>query len=385
MSMPALTIGDLTAPLPLIQGGMGIGISLSGLAAAVANAGGIGVIATAGIGWAEPDFKSDFKAANSRALAGHIEKARAMTKGLLGVNIMVALSNFAELVRTAVDHGADIIFSGAGLPLSLPKFAGEQTRTKLVPIISSARAATIICKKWLSRFNRLPDAFVLEGPLAGGHLGFRPEQIDHEDFTLEKLVPEVLEALKQFPGPDGKPLPLIAAGGIYTGADIHKFLAMGAAGVQMGTRFVATYECDASPAFKQAYVDAKEADLTIIKSPVGLPGRALRNSFVETMELSAKGPLPLSISCPYHCMDHCDEETRTFCISMALLQARRGALDKGLIFAGQNAHRVQGIVSVQELVDSLVAEYEQCHLELSTVGAGGSASAQASGSARLDS
>jgi nitronate monooxygenase len=249
MQLPELRIGDLVAKIPIVQGGMGVGISLSGLASAVANEGGIGVIAAAMIGMGEPDLAANPVEANVRALRNEIRKARSLTKGLLGVNIMVALTIFSEIVTAAIEEGIDFIFSGAGLPLDLPKYLKKGSRTKLVPIVSSGRAAEVLCKKW-ERLSYLPDAFVVEGPMAGGHLGLKPEQIFAPEFTLEKLVAEVLAAVKPFEERLGKAIPVIAAGGIYTGADIYKFLKMGAAGVQMATRFVATHECDADMAFK---------------------------------------------------------------------------------------------------------------------------------------
>jgi len=351
--MPALVIGDLTARIPLIQGGMGVGISLSGLAAAVANAGGVGVIAAAGIGLLEPDGFSDFLGANIRALRKEIRRARSLTKGILGVNIMVALTNFADMVRTAVEEKIDIIFSGAGLPVNLPEFI-KDSKTKLVPIVSSGRAAALLAKRWLDKYNYLPDAFVVEGPMAGGHLGFKAEQLDDSAFALEKIVPEVIEAVKPFEEKTGRKIPVIAGGGIYTGADIRRFLDLGAAGVQMATRFVATNECDADIAFKKSYLNARPEDLEIIKSPVGMPGRALKNKFLQDVSEGRKKPF----ACPYHCIVTCNIETAPYCISLALLNAQKGKLDKGFAFAGANAWRVEKIVPVRELVDELVKEYE---------------------------
>ena len=354
MSMPRLSIGDISVPVPIIQGGMGVGISLSGLASAVANAGGIGVIATADIGWDEPDFKKNFREANKRALRRHIREARSRTKGVLGVNIMVALQDYEDVVKTSVEEGIDLIISGAGLPLALPKLVEGGKATKLVPIVSSGRAAQIICKKW-QRLNRLPDAVVVEGPLAGGHLGFKPEQIDDPSHTLERLIPEVIEAVRPFEDAAGRPIPVIAAGGIYTGADICAFLRMGAAGVQMGTRFVATHECDAAPEFKQAYLDSKESDMQLIKSPVGLPGRAIRNVFLDEVEQGLRRPK----ACVYRCVHGCDFHTAPFCISKALIDAKKGDARGGLIFSGYNAYRLDKIVSVAELMSELAREYDE--------------------------
>jgi nitronate monooxygenase len=353
MDFPQLKIGDLVAKIPIIQGGMGVGISLSGLASAVAREGGIGVIAGAMIGMGEPDIGSNYREANMRALATELRKAREKTSGILGVNIMVALTNFSDLVKTSIKEGADVIFAGAGLPLDLPSYLVDGAKTKLVPIISSARAATIICKKWLSKFDYLPDAFVVEGPKAGGHLGFKPEQIDDPEFSLEKTVPEVVEAVKEFESKAGRPIPIIAAGGVWDGADIYKFMRLGASGVQMGTRFVATHECDADIKFKESYVNAKEEDIQIIKSPVGLPGRAVDGPFLQDVKAGLKKPF----KCPFHCISSCDFTKSPYCIALALVNAKKGLLKHGFAFAGANAYRVNAIVSVKELIESLRQGY----------------------------
>jgi nitronate monooxygenase len=351
--LKSLSIGGLVARVPIVQGGMGVGISLSGLAAATANAGGIGVIAAAGIGLLEPDGFTDFLGASIRALRREIRRARELSQdGVLGVNIMVALSNFADMVRTAVEEKIDVIFAGAGLPVNLPEFV-KGTATKIVPIVSSGRAAALLAKRWLSKYAYLPDAFVVEGPKAGGHLGYKEEQLSDPAYSLEKIVPEVIEAIRPYEE-EGKRIPVIAGGGVYTGADIRKFIELGAAGVQMATRFVATDECDASLAFKEAIVASKEGDLEIIKSPVGMPGRAIRNLFLDDVERGAKKPY----TCPYHCIVTCDVEKAPYCISLALLNAQKGRLDKGFAFAGANAPRVDRIMPVQALVDELVTEYE---------------------------
>ncbi len=354
MSFPSLRIGDLSIPKAVIQGGMGVGISLSGLAAAVAASGGLGVISAAGIGMYQPDFATNYIEANNRALADEIRKARAATSGALGVNIMVAMANFADLVKTAIKENVDAIFSGAGLPLDLPSYLTEGSKTKLVPIVSSARAAVILCKKWLSRFGRTPDAFVVEGPMAGGHLGFKAEQIDDPDFLLEKLVGEVVAGVKPYTAPNGAPIPVIAAGGVYTGEDIHRFIKLGAAGVQMGTRFVATDECDADPAFKQAYVDATQEEVVIIKSPVGMPGRAIHNAFLDQAAQGEKTPP----RCPYRCIHSCDYQKAPYCITLALANAKKGRLKHGFAFAGKNAWRIDRIMPVAELFRELVSQYE---------------------------
>lgn len=355
--VPSLRIGEHRARLPIVQGGMGVGISLSGLASAVALEGGVGVIATAGIGAFELDFHHNFLEANIRALRREIRRAkeRVQGRGVLGVNIMAALTNFADMVRTSIEERIDVIFSGAGLPLNLPSFLPKGSLTKLAPIVSSGRAAALICKRWLEKYYYAPDAVVVEGPKAGGHLGFKQEQLDDPNFSLEKLVPEVIEAVRPYEERSGKTIPVIAAGGVYDGEDIAKFLKMGAAGVQMATRFVATHECDASPKFKEAFVRAREEDLVIIQSPVGLPGRALRNKFIEDVEQGRRQPY----TCPYHCIRTCDYKESPYCIAIALTNAQQGRLKGGFVFAGSNAYRVNQIVSVAELIAELVQGAER--------------------------
>jgi nitronate monooxygenase len=324
------------------------------LASAVANVGGIGVIASAGIGMYERDFYSNYLQANTRALRLEIRKAKLLTGGILGLNIMVAFSNYGDLVRVGVEEEIDVIFSGAGLPMNLPQYVDANSKTKLVPIVSSGRAAALICKRWLSKYDYLPDAMVVEGPRAGGHLGFSEAQIFDPAFALERLIPEVAEEVHAFSSRYGKPIPVIAAGGIYTGADIRAIMALGADAVQMGTRFVATHECDANILFKKAYIDAKPEDIVIIHSPVGMPGRAIRNAYIDDVSEGIKKPY----KCPYHCILTCDYKDSPYCIAHALISAKRGRFRSGFAFAGANVHRVNEIVSVKELVSSLVDEYE---------------------------
>ena len=358
MNIKKLKIGNLTAKIPIIQGGMGVRISLANLAAAVANEGGIGVIATAGIGFEEPDKDANFLGANIRALKREIIKARRLTKGIIGVNIMCALTNYGDMVNTCIDHKVDIIFSGAGLPLHLPEYLKKDSVTKLVPIVSSARAAVIIARAWTEKYNYPPDAVVVEGPMAGGHLGFKLEQINNSDFNLEKLIPEVVEAIKPFEKNYNKSIPVVAGGGIYTGEDIYKFFQLGASGVQMGTRFVATFECDASMEFKHNYIESVEEDIVIIKSPVGMPGRAIKNEFIKSVEEGKKHPF----KCPYHCIKTCDFSTTPYCIALALMNAYKGNLEFGFAFAGANAYRVKDIISVKQLMQSLMKEYSAATL-----------------------
>lgn len=348
-----LTIGKHTTRLPIIQGGMAVGISLSGLASAVANSGGIGVIAAAAIGMNDPDFYNNPHEVSIRCLKKEIRKARQMTTGVLGVNIMVALSDYPEYVKAAVDEGIDIIFSGAGLPLTLPEIVSPNSHTSLVPIVSSARAARIICMRWQRDYNRLPDGFVVEGPLAGGHLGFKAEDLNLEHNKLENLVPGVIQQLKPFEESTGRPIPVIAAGGIFNGHDIFKFLRLGASGVQMATRFVATTECDAHPLFKEAYLNANEEDVVIINSPVGMPGRVIRNKYIDSVLAGNKKPF----RCPYHCVKTCNYKESPYCIFMALTNAQRGRLSGGFAFCGANVHRVKEITTVKRLISSLLMEY----------------------------
>jgi len=354
MLMKSLVIGDKVATLPIVQGGMGIGISLSNLASAVANEGGIGVISAAGVGMFERET-NDFNYNNVHGLRLEIQKARSMTDGLLGVNIMVALTNFGDLAQASIEEGIDFIFAGAGLPLNLPSYLTENSQTKLVPIISSARAAKIIASKWLKSYNYLPDAFVLEGPQAGGHLGFKADQLDDEEYQLEKVLPEVLEILKPFEEEHNRKIPVIAGGGIYDGAQIKYFLEHGASAVQMATRFVTTIECDASDAFKQSYIEATKEDITIIKSPVGLPGRAINNQYLEDVTEGLKHPF----TCPYDCIITCKKELAPYCITLALVNAKKGKFNNGFAFAGSNAYKATEIISVSELVQTLKEEYKQ--------------------------
>jgi NAD(P)H-dependent flavin oxidoreductase YrpB (nitropropane dioxygenase family) len=344
---------------------MGVGISLSGLASAVASAGAIGVIATAGIGQFEPDWYTHFKEANKRSLRREITTAKANTDGIIGINIMVALSDFDELVQCAVDERADVLFIGAGLPIKLPATLPLDSlgalHTKFVPIVSSGRAADLIFKAWAKHFKHVPDAVVVEGPMAGGHLGFKREQIDAPDYKLEKILPDVISAIKPYEQQFGKSIPVIAGGGIYTGQDIYKFMQMGAGGVQMATRFVATYECDASDEFKQLFLKCKKEDIIIIDSPLGLPGRAIRCDFLDRISSGGKE----HFECNWKCLRSCDFKNVPYCIGRALTNAKKGDLKNGFAFAGANAYRVDKLVSVKELITGLMDEFQRCVAEKS--------------------
>ena len=354
--MPKLKIGDAVARLPIVQGGMGVGISLSGLASAVANEGGIGVIAANSIGMLDPDYYAKNKDANSIILRKEIRKAKEMTSGLIGVNIMVAVDDYPDLLRVAIEERIDMVFLGAGLPIKgIPIDDLRGAGVKVVPIVSSARAAGLIFKSWSKKYNDIPDAVVVEGPKAGGHLGFKADQIDNPDFALEHILPGVVARIKTFEEKFKRSIPVIAAGGVFTGADIYKIFKLGASGVQMGTRFVATHECDANIRFKEAYVACREDDIEIIKSPVGLPGRAIRNRFLKDVAAGKK----MGFKCAWRCLKSCDLKTARYCISLALDNARQGILDKGFAFAGSNAFRVDKIVSVNELLQELINQYQR--------------------------
>lgn len=346
-------IGDLNIQAPIVQGGMGIGVSLSNLAAAVANEGGVGVLSAAGIGMLSKDFSKNTMKANMDSLREQIRKAKSKTHGVLGVNIMVALTNFADMVKTSIEENIDIIFAGAGLPLNLPEFLSEGSNTKLVPIVSSAKAVKIISKWWKEKYDYIPDAFVVEGPMAGGHLGFKKEQLDDPEYKLENLVAQVLTEVRKIEKENNKSIPVIAAGGIFTGENIRRFLDLGASAVQMATRFVATEECDADDNFKKAYVNCNEEDIVIIQSPVGMPGRVIKNKFVDEVKAGKKQPY----GCPYHCITTCKEKDSPYCITLALVNAYKGNLSKGFAFIGANGYRVDKIVTVHELFETLKKEY----------------------------
>ena len=348
----SLKIGNAVIRVPVIQGGMGIGISLASLASAVANEGGVGVLSSAGLGMITENARQTVRS-RIEALRRQIRRARKMTGGVLGVNIMVALSNFEDMVKTSIEEGIDIIFSGAGLPLNLPAFLREGCKTSLVPIVSSAKAVRLIAKWWRDKHRYTPDAIVVEGPLAGGHLGFKKSQIDDPAFALEKLVKDVLGEVRAIEDETGRHVPVIAAGGIYTGGDIRRFLGMGASGVQMATRFVATEECDADRNFKQAYLNCRKEDIGIIESPVGMPGRVVVNDFVRGIRAGEKVPR----ACPYHCISTCRQEESPYCIAAALINAYRGRFTDGFAFIGANGYRVDRIVTVSELFRALEKEY----------------------------
>jgi nitronate monooxygenase len=355
MKLPHLKIGELVAELPIIQGGMGIGVSRSKLASAVANEGGVGVISGVQIGFMEDDFETNNKEANLRALRNEIRKARKLSPlGVIGLNLMVAMNNYKEMVKAAVEEGIDIIISGAGLPTELPNLI-KGTKTKAAPIVSSAKAAMVITKLWDHKFSYIPDLVVVEGPEAGGHLGFSLEELKEENKPkLFDIVKEVIKVLKPYEEKYKKVIPVVAGGGIYSGEDIAKAINAGAAGVQMATRFVATEECDAHINYKMAYINSNKEDLRIVKSPVGMPGRAITNSFLSKLE---KGKIPVE-RC-YNCLKPCEPANTPYCISKALLEAVKGNVEDGLIFTGSNAYKLDKIVTVKELMKELKEEAEK--------------------------
>ncbi len=352
MKIPTLNIGGLIAKIPIVQGAMGIGVSGSKLAAAVANEGGVGVIAGVNIGYEEPDFPNNTLAANLRALKSTIAKARLLApKGIIGINLMVAMNHYGEMVRAAADEGIDLIISGAGLPLQLPEFVRD-FKTRIAPIVSSGKAARVISQYWETHYGRTADMVVVEGTEAGGHLGFSREILDAQDKpSLLNIVKDVVEAIKPFQDRFKKKIPVVAAGGIYTGTDIAQCLKSGAKGVQMATRFTATDECDADYRYKEAYLSAKKEDVVIIQSPVGMPGRALNNKFIQ--RLNERG---IEIKSCFQCLKGCNPKIAPYCISTALINAVQGNVDEGLVFVGSNVYRIDKIVSVRKLIQELLNE-----------------------------
>lgn len=350
-----LDIGNLRIDIPIIQGGMGVRVSSSSLASAVSNEGALGIIAAVGLGEECGNEKRDYKMRSRNEFTNIIRTTKSLTKNPFGVNIMCVLTNYDELVEAAQAELVDVIISGAGLPLRLPALI-KNDRTKLVPIVSSARAAQIICSTWARRYKRLPDAIIVEGPLAGGHLGYSMAELaDEEHFSLDNILTEVLAVTRVFEN-DKLRIPVIAAGGIFDGEDIARVMRLGASGVQMATRFVCTHECDVSMQYKEAYIAAKKEDIVVIQSPVGMPGRVIRNEFVKKVTEGAH----VAFGCEYKCLYTCDAQKVNYCIAKALLNAYRGDLDKGFAMCGSNAYRIKKIVSVKELISELVTEARAC-------------------------
>ena len=343
--------------IPIIQGGMGIGVSLGNLAGHVAKCGAMGLISSVNAGYKETGFGADPKGANLFALKNEILKAKSIAdgNGLVGVNIMCAVSNYEETCRLAAEAGADVIVSGAGLPLKLPEYVAG-TETLIAPIVSGGKAAALLCRNYSKKYGRLPDFFVLEGHMAGGHLGFSYEELmNHTAKTNEELLEEVLEAVKPYEEEDGRLIPVFVAGGVFDGRDMARMMKLGAAGVQIGTRFIATKECDAHENFKRMMVNAKAEDVRIIASPVGMPARALDSPLIQRLEKGEKFR-PLRCS---NCLTGCKKgDSIPYCISRALIEAVQGNTEDGLFFCGENVHRINQIVTVEELMNGIVKECE---------------------------
>ena len=357
----AVTLGKKTLPLPIVQGGMGIGVSLERLAGAVAAQGGMGTLSAAFCGFREPDFRTNSREANLRALTRQVGRAKEIAKGagLVAVNVMVAAAQYADSVRTALRAGVDAVVCGAGLPKDLPALAAEvpESGAALAPVVSGGRSAALICKLWDRRYGRIPDFVILEGPLAGGHLGFSPEEAREAQAgrpkPLSGLLREVLEALEPFRQKYGRDVPVFVAGGVKNGAELRRYMDQGAAGAQFATRFIATEECDAGPGYKQALLNARREDITIVQSPVGLPGRALRSPLIERVEAGTQGPIT---HCD-RCLAACDCKTAPYCISRALIAAVEGDWENGLFFCGANAGEVNTLSTVKEQMDQILNEW----------------------------
>lgn len=395
-----LVIGDLVVEKPIIQGGMGVGISLHRLAGAVAKAGGMGIISAAQIGFREPDFTTNFVEANLRSIRREMKLAREIApQGAIGFNIMVATKHYDMWVKEAVCAGADAIVSGAGLPVSLPEYAEAayaemkaayeemkarldqvktgaaelkasceelcrklSRRTKLAPIVSTAKAAMVICRMWDRKYNRVPDFIVVEGPLAGGHLGFSKEQLaqfgaDTDDVektynqaAYDEEVRAIIKVVRDYEKKYDTHIPVVTAGGIYTHEDVVHQFDLGAEGVQVATRFVTTEECDAPKIYKQAYINAEKKDIVITQSPVGMPGRAILNPFLKKIKAGERPPIR---SC-FQCLEHCDIKTIPYCITKALVNAAEGDEDAALLFCGSNAYRADRIETVDGVMKALL-------------------------------
>ena len=348
-TLKPLKIGELTVEKPIIQGGMGVGVSRSNLAGAVAAEGGIGIISTAQIGYDEEGFEKDQAGCNRIAIRKHIHRAKEIAegKGLVGVNIMVALKHYKEHVQEAVRAGADVIISGAGLPMDLPKLVGNN-KTKIAPIVSSRRATQLILKMWAHRYNRTADFIVIEGPMAGGHLGFHKEQLEEltPDIYAEE-VKEIITVVRKYEEKYEKKIPVILAGGIYEHTDYERAFTLGADGVQIATRFVTTEECDADERYKQSYIQAKKEDIVIVNSPVGMPGRAIRNVFLD--KVKAEGRIPPT-KC-LRCIHTCNPAETPYCITEALIHAAKGEINQALLFCGGRAYEAKTIETVKKVID----------------------------------
>jgi nitronate monooxygenase len=361
MELRALKIGKYTIEKPIIQGGMGVGISWDRLAGTVSKEGGLGVISSVGTGVYENRAYADKLMADGRpyeaenfysrkALFKIFENARKICGDApLAANVLYAINEYDRVVRDSCEAGANIIITGAGLPLTMPDATKDFPDVALVPIVSTAKALRIICRRWEKTHGRLPDAVIVEGPLSGGHQGFKYEECFLPENQLENILPSVVEEAKKWGD-----IPVIAAGGIWDHDDIVRMIKLGAAGVQMGTRFIGTHECDASETFKQVIIDAKEEDIKLFKSPVGYPARGVKTELHKRIE---EGTAP-KIACISNCVAPCHrgEEAKVvgYCIADRLSDAYDGKTDTGLFFTGSNGYRLNEIISVKELMDKLM-------------------------------
>lgn len=348
--MSLLKVDGRENRVDVVQGGMGVGISLSGLAGHVAKEGGIGTLSAAQIGFREPDYDTNPLAANLRAIGSELRKAREIApEGIIGINIMVATSEYEQYVRAAVEAGVDFIVSGAGLPMNLPALV-KDSGVKIVPIVSSLRSVRVITDYWWKKHACLPDMVVIEGPEAGGHLGFHEEELEallqgNARENYDSAVKEIIAYIRSLEQMHERKIPVVTGGGIYHREDAEHYRKLGADGVQIGTRFVTTYECDASPDYKNAYIRAKKEDIVIIHSPVGLPGRAIKNDFLERVDRGER----FFGKCR-KCIKMCDPGTGDYCIAQALIRAVEGDVSEGLIFCGANAYKAQRLENVSGIL-----------------------------------
>ena len=351
MAYSPLIIGDKTADIPIVQGGMGIGVSLGNLAGHVALAGGVGIISTAQIGYKEADFESNPHSANLTAIEKEFKKAREISPdGIIGFNIMMALSHYEEYVKKACQVGADIIISGAGLPTELPEYV-KGCDTKIAPIVSSDRAAKILLKMWDRRYNRTADMVVIEGPKAGGHLGFSKEELDTvTDETFSEEIKRIIATVNEYGDKYGVHIPVVVAGGISGPYEVKKAFDLGASGVQVASRFVASYECDAHINFKNKYINSSKEDIMIIKSPVGMPGRAIMNEFARKVMAGGKE----TVTKCFGCLKKCNPKEIPYCITKALITSVSGDTENGLVFCGADTYKINSVENVKTIIDYLM-------------------------------
>lgn len=379
-----IKIGTKELKYPIVQGGMGIGISLGGLAGAVAKSGGMGTISAAQIGFRDPEFEKDPVTCNLKAMEAELQKARKIAPdGVIGFNIMVAMNHYEDYVRQAVRLGADFIVSGAGLPVDLPAYvvgetgslsenpseyvtgepensalgdSGVEENISLIPIISSQKAARVLLKFWENKYHRTADAVVIEGPKAGGHLGFQRKQLEsleRESYaTYEEEIKKILETVREYEKIFQMKIPVILGGGISSREEADHAFSLGADAIQVATRFVTTKECDTDPAYKEAYLKAEKSDIVLTKSPVGMPGRAIRNSFLKQVESGIKFPPEKCMGC----LKKCNPKDIPYCITEALIHAAKGDVEEGLLFCGADVWKTERIQTVPEVFRDLLGD-----------------------------